>query len=389
MKAILRVGRSSAPVGVALALALGLFAAPATAAPLTFAEGSGKSGGGQHARGAGQVNNPQGMAVDNSCALHSPPLDESTSPSCAEFDPHDGDLYLADLGNGRIDRFDAQGHFELAWGAGVADGKSEALQRCGPEAGNLTSRCFGAPSTSLTGPGAMQPLDVAVDPSSGDVYVSDDASRRVSKFSPAGKFIFMVGRNVNLSGAGQAERDICTAQDVEEEDECGAGEGTEAPGEYFASPGPLAVDSARNLWVGDGPRIVILDPSGHFLSEAALPEERTVTDLALNGAADRLYAVEPGVRETQEVTFEGFEAGDTFTLGNLPAACSAPETAAIAYATKENPATEALEPDPGATERTSTAPWRPSAARATSATPPIAPSALSSAANSPPRTSPS
>ena len=327
MKAGLRFDATSALACVALALALGLLAAPASAASLTFAEGAEKGGFHQRDHGAGQVSNPQGVATD----------------------PRDGDLYLADLKNGRIDRFDAQGSFELAWGAGVADGKSEALQRCGPESGNLTSRCFGAPSPSISTPGALSPLDIAVDPTSGDVYVSDPFNRRVSKFSPAGKFIFMVGRNVNLSGAGQAERDICTAQDVEEEDECGAGEGTEAPGEYFASLGPLAVDSARNLWVGDGPRIVILDPSGHFLSEAALPEERTATDLALNGAADRLYAVEPGVREKQEVTFEGFEAGDSFTLGNLPASCSASSTNQIEYAETENPDTGEVEFDPGQT----------------------------------------
>ena len=331
MRAGFGVEAKVALTGVALALALTVLAAPASAAPLTFAEGAEKSGFHQRDHGAGQVSNPQGMATD----------------------PGDGDLYLADRANGRVDRFDPEGRFELAWGAGVADGKSESLQRCGPESGNLTSRCFGAPSASISTPGALSPLDIAVDPTSGDVYVSDPFNRRVSKFTPSGEFLFMVGRNVNPSGAGQAERDICTAQDVEEEDECGKGGSAGGPGEYFAAPSseafPLAVDSAGDLWVGDGSRIVVLNPSGHFLSEAALPEERTATHLALNSAGDRLYAVEPGVRETQEVTFEGFEAGDTFTLGNLPAACSAPETAAIAYATKENPDTGKVEFDPGQT----------------------------------------
>ena len=37
-----------------------------------------------------------GIAVDNSCRLHKPfPLTELTTPSCKEFDPSDGDLYVA------------------------------------------------------------------------------------------------------------------------------------------------------------------------------------------------------------------------------------------------------------------------------------------------------
>jgi hypothetical protein len=35
------------------------------------------------------------IAVDNSCALHNPPLTEATTPTCAEFDPAGGDVYVA------------------------------------------------------------------------------------------------------------------------------------------------------------------------------------------------------------------------------------------------------------------------------------------------------
>lgn len=38
---------------------------------------------------------PQRIAVDNSCALHEPPLTEATTPSCEEFDPASGDVYVA------------------------------------------------------------------------------------------------------------------------------------------------------------------------------------------------------------------------------------------------------------------------------------------------------
>lgn len=35
------------------------------------------------------------VAVDNSCAVHEPPLDETTTPTCAEFDPSYGNVYVA------------------------------------------------------------------------------------------------------------------------------------------------------------------------------------------------------------------------------------------------------------------------------------------------------
>ncbi len=35
------------------------------------------------------------VAVDSSCALHEPPLDETTTPTCEEFDPANGTVYVA------------------------------------------------------------------------------------------------------------------------------------------------------------------------------------------------------------------------------------------------------------------------------------------------------
>jgi hypothetical protein len=39
--------------------------------------------------------NRQRIAIDNSCALHEPPLTENTTPSCEEFDPAAGNAYVA------------------------------------------------------------------------------------------------------------------------------------------------------------------------------------------------------------------------------------------------------------------------------------------------------
>jgi hypothetical protein len=93
------------------------------------------------------------------------------------------DVYLADPGNHRIDRFAQDGTFLGAWGYGVADGTTEAPQTC-------TTTCF----AGLPGSGEGQlsdPTAIAVDNSAGasaeDVYVVD--SDRVLKFSASGAYI--------------------------------------------------------------------------------------------------------------------------------------------------------------------------------------------------------
>jgi len=58
--------------------------------------------------GAGQFSEPNGIAVDQET----------------------GDIYIVDTNNERIERFNSQGRFLRAWGWGVADGKSAALQTC-------------------------------------------------------------------------------------------------------------------------------------------------------------------------------------------------------------------------------------------------------------------
>lgn len=68
--------------------------------------------------GAGQTQSPQGLATDFETSR----------------------LYVADQGNHRIDVFDKDGAFELAFGWGVADGKAE-LQSCGPKATPPTATC--------------------------------------------------------------------------------------------------------------------------------------------------------------------------------------------------------------------------------------------------------
>jgi hypothetical protein len=70
----------------------------------------------------GELDAPVFVAVDNSCALHVPALTGSTTPTCAEFDPSDGDVYVAVRGESLespknlVSKFDAEGKLIESWG---------------------------------------------------------------------------------------------------------------------------------------------------------------------------------------------------------------------------------------------------------------------------------
>jgi len=268
------MGRRAVGVLTSALAALLLFAATAQAAPpVTIAE---------FGEGVGEVSSPVGVAVDQSS----------------------GDLYVADRNNFRISRFDSAGEFLLAWGWGVADGTSQEFQTCGPQASPPTKRCFNASSTTVTGAGAIAPEAVAVDQSSGDVYVADLTNRRVTKFSSSGEFLFMVGKGVNQGGGTPSSPgNLCTVQHLANGDICGIGTSGTAAGE-FDRPSSLAIDAAGNVWVGDTDRLQELNPNGTFASEVALAGAGVTRSLALDSAGNFYVKSQelPGIRKLQAGT---------------------------------------------------------------------------------------
>ena len=117
---------------------------------------------------AGKCEGPQGLAVDNET----------------------GRLYVADRGNNRIDVFEADGTFVIAFGWGVDTGASK-LETCTTE-----SKCNAGIAGS--GPGQFdQPTWIAVDNDASSsshhaVYVGTD-NFRVQKFKATGEFIKAFG----------------------------------------------------------------------------------------------------------------------------------------------------------------------------------------------------
>ena len=117
-------------------------------------------------------------------------LSTPTYPGVAQgvaVDQTNGNLYVTDQSNHRVDVFSATGDFEGAFGWGVVpiEGKSpeEELQFCTPATG-----C--GPGLEGAGAGALSaPSGPAVDPSaglpsSGNIYIADTRNSRIDEFHP-------------------------------------------------------------------------------------------------------------------------------------------------------------------------------------------------------------
>jgi DNA-binding beta-propeller fold protein YncE len=259
-----RVRFGPAPVrGRALAACALMLALGATSAYAIFVQlGQFGSAG----SGAGQFQTPVGVAVDQT----------------------NGDVYVADSGNVRVQKFSATGAFIAAWGYGVTDGTAVS-QVC-------TTTC----QAGIPGSGAGQfqnPTSVAVDSSasasSGDVYVGDAGNNVVLKFDTNGHFLATI-------------------------------DGTASPQGHFAVVAGVSVDQSGNLWVADGSSDFIseYDPAGNFVQQWQDPFGQTVA-IAVDGNAGFVYLIR-GSQATERFTLIGadetvIDSGAGVALGLDPA----------------------------------------------------------------------
>lgn len=151
------------------------------------------------------------IAVDNSCWQHSPRLTELTTPSCKEFDPSNGDFYVAaynpfEPGANSIKIFQRNGEtageiggLELVFGVAIdANGDVYAGER---EAGVV--RIFQPNHEEITSFQVSNASNLAVD-SAGSVYVAPYpfSGLPVKKFTPS---TFPVTPSSTYSGAGAVD----------------------------------------------------------------------------------------------------------------------------------------------------------------------------------------
>jgi uncharacterized protein (TIGR03663 family) len=120
-----------------------------------------------------------------------------------------GNLYVADTWNARVQKFDSSGKFLKSWGTGndIGNGR-RALTTDGSEAGNAAAPL-----------GFYGPRAIAVD-ERGNVYIADTGNKRIVVTDSEGKFLYQWGHAGNEPGA-------------------------------FSEPIGLAVDGQGNLYVAD------------------------------------------------------------------------------------------------------------------------------------------
>jgi hypothetical protein len=156
---------------------------------------------GEKGSGAGQLEDPEGIAVNN----------DATSPSLA-------DVYVADTGNRRVDVFTSSGTFVMAFGKNVGGlGEDTCMVTC-------------VAGESGSAPGAFEaPRYIAVDQATGDLYVADTGDNLISKFSESGALVQSWGNN----GPGGTPN----------------GHLNGSPAELFKELGGVTVGPAGEVWV--------------------------------------------------------------------------------------------------------------------------------------------
>ena len=293
--------------------------------------------GSQSASGTlgGQLDHPGAAAVNNTGAGPAAP----------------GETYLPDVANNRIQRFDSEGNFIAAWGAGVLSGGS-TYEIC-TDAANCKA------GTAASGNGALNaPTSIAVDQDSGDLYVSDRENNRIDVYSGDGTFLRAFGFDVvdptspqDNTGTGyevcnvaEHPTDICKAGTAAASPGTGQFSSAAVPGGYglalsapdsnpatgtlyLANSGAHRIESfnldgsspakigAANFEAGQ-PRKLALDSRGILYASNSKEggELERYDSTGADGPLGFLAPIPVAANEIQRVTFTAFTEGESFTL---------------------------------------------------------------------------
>jgi hypothetical protein len=221
--------------------------------------------------GAGEFASPEGVAVDN-------------SPGTSQ-----GDVYVVDKGNDRVEKFNPAGEFLFALGGEV-------------NATTLADICLAGENCQAaapgTGPGQFERLNgraIAVGPDA-SLYVGDE--NRVQRFSSQGA----LEEQLPLPGSGFVEElAVDGAGDIYVKSSELAGVhkyeagGIElgSPRDAGGEPGPITIGPADGLLVADsGEHVLAFDPAGAELSATSEPGELE-GGLGFDQAEGLSYVVHP------------------------------------------------------------------------------------------------
>jgi sugar lactone lactonase YvrE len=238
---------------------------------------------GSAGRGAGQLNTPRGVALDGQ-----------------------GNVYVADSLNHRIQKFDRSGKLLTAWGSeGAGDGQLK------------------------------EPMGVAVD-GQGNVYVADTWNHRIQKFDPSGKFLlkwtgqnggFWGPRGIALDPQGNVYVTDTGNKRIQKFDPNGRfqaqmGSAGAGPGQ-LNEPIGLAVGADGTVYVADtnNRRIQAFDAGGNPVASWPVAGwqggARNEPYVAVDGAGN-VYATDPGGARILKFAPGGEVQAVTGTLGRQP-----------------------------------------------------------------------
>lgn len=253
---------------------------------------------GRESSEAGGFLYPYGVAVDN-----------------APGSPDSGNVYVADTANHRVQELTPAGAFVSMFGWEVNETK-DGLPAANQAEKNVCTAaskdvCKAGGSGAAPGQLGEAAASIAIDPLSGDVYLTEQfigesggesaVGQRVQKFTAAGKWVLEIGREVNE----QTKGNLCTEQEVEKagvkcmgpklvpfgaasNSEPGAFNFEEGRGGLLAAGGPEDL-----LYVGDEGRVQKFKSSGEAAGEVsleALSATGKVKALAVDPAGDLFLA---------------------------------------------------------------------------------------------------
>jgi DNA-binding beta-propeller fold protein YncE len=227
---------------------------------------------------------PLGVAVDNTCDFVA-----LSGSACTSFDHSNGDVYVADWTNGVVDKF--------------------------------SSGIYQSQLTGPTGASFGHPRGLAVDQSNGDVYVIDESHNVVDKFNSAGAYICQITGSTTPStsecdgatgsatpegslkgpesvAVDQSTGDVYVAdtfhQVVDKFNSSGAyvSQLTGTPSGHFSYVhGVAAANANSDVYVADNGYGVVdkFDSAGKFLWEHAFPKSSGLQQLAVDELTGDLY----------------------------------------------------------------------------------------------------
>jgi tripartite motif-containing protein 71 len=163
-----------------------------------------------------------------------------------------GNVYVAGGLNQRVDQFGAAANFVRAWGVNVIPGGGTGFESC-TTATTCQTGAFGE------GAGEFNTTEGIAADGGGNVYVTDVANNRVSRFTASGEFVRAWGFDVRPGAPTGFE--FCTAATG-----CKAGVAGGAAGQLNHATG-IATDGAGNVYVAElnNERVSQFTASGNFV----------------------------------------------------------------------------------------------------------------------------